>query len=118
VTVFEQSEGGLAVDIGGEPLLSVLLLEGLLPVDRGQFDDAGREQTRAEAAVLQQALAARALSLYDVCAAAVRQAAARPGADALARTLAAGLDRQKVLDDPGTMYDAVGRKALALLDTW
>ena len=33
-------ERDLAVDVGSEPLLSVLLLEGLLPVDGGELEDA------------------------------------------------------------------------------
>jgi len=35
-----QFEDGEAVDIGGEVLLSVLLLAGLAPVDRGELEDA------------------------------------------------------------------------------
>jgi hypothetical protein len=38
--VVEQAEGRAPEDVGVEPLLSVLILEGLLPVDGGKVEDA------------------------------------------------------------------------------
>src|SRR5690242_12521390 len=43
------TERDLAVDVGSEPLLSVLLLEGLLPVGGGELEDALRGPARDEA---------------------------------------------------------------------
>jgi hypothetical protein len=36
----ERTERDLAEDIGGEPLLSLLLLESFLPIRRGELEDA------------------------------------------------------------------------------
>src|SRR5215471_1825210 len=45
----EQAEGGAPEDIGVEPLLSVLVLEGLLPIGGGQLEDTAMGPTRQEA---------------------------------------------------------------------
>src|SRR4051812_49436443 len=47
--VVEQAERGAPEDVGVEPLLSVLVLEGLLPVDGGQVEDAGAGPAREQA---------------------------------------------------------------------
>jgi hypothetical protein len=38
--VVEQAERGAAKDVGVEPLLSILVLEGLVPVGGGEVEDA------------------------------------------------------------------------------
>jgi hypothetical protein len=52
--VVEQVEGGAAKDVGLQPLLSVLVLEGLVPVGRGEVEDSvsfgqGNFSARADA---------------------------------------------------------------------
>ena len=45
----EQAEGCAPEDIGVEPLLSVLVLEGLLPVEGGELQDSADRPARQEA---------------------------------------------------------------------
>src|SRR6185503_17370169 len=47
--VAEQTEGGAPEDVGVEPLLSVLVLEGLLPGEGRELEDAAGGPTRQEA---------------------------------------------------------------------
>src|SRR5258708_6749970 len=47
--VVEQAEGGAPEDVGVEPLLSVLVLEGLLPVDGSEIKDAANGPIRQKA---------------------------------------------------------------------
>jgi hypothetical protein len=47
--VVEQSERGAAEDVGVEPLLSVLVLEGLVPVGGGEVEDATLGPAREQA---------------------------------------------------------------------
>src|SRR6266511_6101931 len=56
----------LAIDVGSEPLLSVLLLEGLLPVGGGELEDALRGPARYEAE--QVAQVGRGLELVELAA--------------------------------------------------
>ena len=46
--VVEQAEGGAPEDIRGEPLLSVFILKGLLPVDGGEVQVAANRPARQE----------------------------------------------------------------------
>ena len=43
------AEDDLSEDVGGQPLLSVLLLEGLTPVGGRQFEDSGAGPQRQQA---------------------------------------------------------------------
>ena len=45
----EQTERDLAEDVGGEAPLSILLLQGLLPSDRGEFENPRLRPAREEA---------------------------------------------------------------------
>ena len=47
--VVEQTERGLSEDVGGELLLSILVLAGLLPVDWGEIEDAANGPAREQA---------------------------------------------------------------------
>jgi hypothetical protein len=47
-------ERGLTENVGGQELLSVLLLEGLLPLGRREFEDATARPVRQQAEVITQ----------------------------------------------------------------
>lgn len=59
-------ERDLTVDVGSEPLLSVLLLESLVPVGGGEFEDALSRPTREETE--QVAEVCRGLDLVELAA--------------------------------------------------
>lgn len=52
--VVEQTEGGALEDVGFEPLLSFLILEGLVPTKRGEFEDAAARPVGKQAEQISQ----------------------------------------------------------------